>query len=61
VENFRIFLLKTVILRDAIQFGTVPVWDFPVFVPRGTFPISGWVPKLFHVEQSTLRQLNGVV
>jgi hypothetical protein len=54
VENFRNFLLKTVILRDVIQFETVPIWDFLVFVPRGTFPNLGRVTKLFHVEQDGL-------
>jgi hypothetical protein len=53
VENFRNFLLRTGNLRDVIQFETVPIWDFLVFVPRGTIPALGGVPKMFHVEHGT--------
>jgi hypothetical protein len=56
VENSHNFLSKPMILRDAIQFEAVPIWNFPVFVPRGTFPILGQLPKLFHVEQSRFHQ-----
>jgi hypothetical protein len=33
------------------ELGKNPNWAEVAFVPRGTFPCLGCIPKMFHVEQ----------